>query len=487
MESEGHRLHPFSWLFVLLTQLRTVALPLLILVFFKRGDSWELWGAAGAAVLALHAFVYSRGFRYRLGDGELLVREGIFARTERHIPYARIQNIVQLRNPLHRLFGVTELRLESGGGAKPEAVMKVIRVADAQRLEQVLRGTPAHAATDAPAHEPRTLLSLATSDVLLLGLLNNRGAIVLGAAVGGLFQFQWWEKDQVREMFKLPGVVLHDLAAPAHLLGWMWTIALLVAGAFLMLKLFSVAVSLTTFFGFRLVRDGDRVATESGLLTRHGASARVDKLQRLTIGESLLARLAGRRWLSCDVAAAARRGDQDASEQRRLRWLVPLASAERIEAVAAELDGMPSLATLPWRALHPKAASRRFKKTFVLCTIAALAAALFFAPLPALLVWLVLVGFARLEARGWARFAAYACDDDVLAFRAGWLTRQWTIARIAKGQVLSVAASPFDRRHRMARVKLDTAGAGFNDFALDVPYLDEREAREVAARLRAAM
>ena len=187
------------------------------------------------------------------------------ARTERHIPYARIQNIVQLRNPLHRLFGVTELRLESGGGAKPEAVMKVIRVADAQRLEQVLRGTPAHAATDAPAHEPRTLLSLATSDVLLLGLLNNRGAIVLGAAVGGLFQFQWWEKDQVREMFKLPGVVLHDLAAPAHLLGWMWTIALLVAGVFLLLKLFSVAVSLTTFFGFRLVRDGDRVATESGL------------------------------------------------------------------------------------------------------------------------------------------------------------------------------------------------------------------------------
>src|SRR5690349_7784278 len=105
MESETHRLHPFSWLFVLLTQLRTVALPLIILLVFRRGDSWELWGAVGAAGLALHAFVYSHGFRYRLGEGELLVREGIFARTERHIPYARIQNIVQLRNPLHRLFG----------------------------------------------------------------------------------------------------------------------------------------------------------------------------------------------------------------------------------------------------------------------------------------------------------------------------------------------------------------------------------------------
>ena len=42
------RLHPLSWLFVLLTQLRTVALPLIALVVFGSGQGWELWGAAGA-------------------------------------------------------------------------------------------------------------------------------------------------------------------------------------------------------------------------------------------------------------------------------------------------------------------------------------------------------------------------------------------------------------------------------------------------------
>ncbi|HET7844457.1 MAG TPA: PH domain-containing protein [Xanthomonadales bacterium] len=484
----ARRLHPFSWLFVLLTQLRPVAVPLLLLLFFKRGDGWELYGAIGAAVIALYSLVYSWSFRYRLGDGELLVREGLLARTERHIPYARIQNIVQKRNPLHRLFGVTELRLESAGGRKPEAVMNVITLADAQRLERVLRSGHAGEIAAADEHPPSdTLLTLPLRDVLLLGLLGNRGMIVIGAFMGSAWQFEWWERDRMRDMFRVPSHMLHELAEPAHLLGWAWTIVLLAAGFFVLLKLFSMAVSLTSFYGFRLARDGDRIATESGLLTRHGASARVDKIQRLTVGESWLARFAGRRWLSCDVAAGARTGDHDSADQKRLKWLAPIAAHERIEKLATSLDPALSLDAMEWQPLHARAARRRFKPSLFLYTLGTIPAWWWLGTTTAVAAWVVLVALAWFEARGWARFAAWACDGRVLAFRAGWLTRHWTIARIAKGQVASVSVTPFDRRHGMAKVQLDTAGAGLNDFRLDVPYLDEREARRLAARLRAAM
>ena len=70
------RLHPFSWMFVLLTQLRQVALPLVFLLFFGRGEWWELFALVGAGALALYSLIYSFGFRYRIGAGELVVREG---------------------------------------------------------------------------------------------------------------------------------------------------------------------------------------------------------------------------------------------------------------------------------------------------------------------------------------------------------------------------------------------------------------------------
>ncbi|PIQ38616.1 MAG: hypothetical protein COW59_00765, partial [Lysobacterales bacterium CG17_big_fil_post_rev_8_21_14_2_50_64_11] len=43
------RLHPLSWLFVLLAQLRQFALPLIVVVFAGgRGDRWEWIGAIAA-------------------------------------------------------------------------------------------------------------------------------------------------------------------------------------------------------------------------------------------------------------------------------------------------------------------------------------------------------------------------------------------------------------------------------------------------------
>ena len=104
-------------------------------------------------MIAAYSLIYSLGFRYHLADGELIVREGVLFRTERHIPLGRVQSVVQRRNVLHRAFGVTELRLESSGGTRPEAVMSVITANEADRLERVLRSA-ARAAAPAAATEP---------------------------------------------------------------------------------------------------------------------------------------------------------------------------------------------------------------------------------------------------------------------------------------------------------------------------------------------
>jgi membrane protein YdbS with pleckstrin-like domain len=69
--------------------------------------------------------------------------------------------------------------------------------------------------------------------------------------------------------------------------------------------------------------------------------------------------------------------------------------------------------------------------------------------------------------------------------RSGWLWRQVTIARLNKIQAVALRESPFDRRAAMARVRVDTAGAGDFSHRVDIPYLDRDVARRLADRLAA--
>jgi putative membrane protein len=75
----------------------------------------------------------------------------------------------------------------------------------------------------------------------------------------------------------------------------------------------------------------------------------------------------------------------------------------------------------------------------------------------------------------------------VVAFRQGWLDRHWRFAEARKLHALQITQSPFDRRHGMATLHLDTAGASPMEPALRIPYLAVAEAEALAARLRALM
>jgi putative membrane protein len=249
------------------------------------------------------------------------------------------------------------------------------------------------------------------------------------------------------------------------------------------LQVLSVARAFTGFYGFTLRRSGERITTVSGLFTRQVASARRDKIQRLIIGESMLSRLLGRQWLWCEVAAGAAPGEQERSV--RLKWLAPLATPETIAALVAEVAPGVELAALSWRPPHPRAFRRILRKRLLaVALVAALAAALRAVLLPAAAL---LLPWAVLGARGQVRFAGHAHERGVFAVRGGWLRRQWVLAWVEKGQGLALAASPFDRRHGMASVELDTAGATSLGPPLRAPYLGEEQARRLAAELRAGL
>src|SRR5512134_589776 len=140
MPSE-QRLHPASLLFAFARSLRAFVLPYLLVLFTAsrsstppinfgpeqmRDGNWEAWAMVLLIPSALAAIARYLSFHIRYEPTELVIRSGIIFRNERHVPYARIQNLDAVRNVAHRLLGVAEVRVETGGGQTPEATISVL-------------------------------------------------------------------------------------------------------------------------------------------------------------------------------------------------------------------------------------------------------------------------------------------------------------------------------------------------------------------------
>src|SRR5699024_8074733 len=103
------RLHPLSWLFVLVSNVRQFLLPLIVLVVFggRSEENWQLIAAGVAATVLVAGSVWRYfTYRYRIGGDSLFVRSGLLERSLRQIPFSRIHDVAVHQTLLHRLFAV---------------------------------------------------------------------------------------------------------------------------------------------------------------------------------------------------------------------------------------------------------------------------------------------------------------------------------------------------------------------------------------------
>ena len=474
------RLHPLSWLFVLLQQLKQFILPLLALFLFKQGDRNELWPLIGVGVLALTSIWRYFTYRYHIDADRLVIRSGLLQRSLRIIPFARIHNVAVHQSLLHRVFGVAEVRLESAGGQKPEAQMRVLTLADALALEALVRRSAGTASdtVNAPVGTGLTLLQLPLTEVLRLGLVSNRGAVVIGGAFAAAAQVSPRLLPNLLEQW---GKALFGWAGQHHfsLVQSMLAAASLVLALALLLRLFSIALALLQYYGFRLERHGRRLTVERGLLTRLRTSTSTRRIQAWTLREGVLHRLLRRRSLGIDSAVA----EQHDQQQRTLRELAPIATPKQCDALVRDLLSRASWPPAAWLPLHPRAWRRMCLPGVVLGILIALALGWRFGSWGLLaLLWLP---WAVFSARQQARRAGYAVDATLVAVRGGWWSRHWRFAELDKLQALQLTQSPFDRRHGMATLWLDTAGAGALSPPLAIRYIGEADARALFAHLGA--
>ena len=522
-----HRLHPTSILFALAGSLRTFLLPAVLLVLtsgrsspkpsdtsawgpaawmnrWMPGDfeiaNWQFWLLLFLIPAMIAALARYFSFRLRYEGTELVISSGIFFRNERHVPYARIQNLDAVRNVAHRLLGVAEVRVETGGGQAPEATISVLHETVFEEMRsRVFAGRTATTPRDADTSsendvEPgrrsaereggtRTLLHLPVRELLLNGVLDNRGLVVVGTVYGvlweaGLLGAVW---DRFANGAYTAGILSDTVrTVAAGDLPSLGRIAVLLAGIgglLVLVRVLSMIWSLLRLYDFRLSRAGEDLRTEYGLLTRVTATIPLRRVQTLTISESPLQRLLQRMSVRAETAGGHGNPHEGQPKQPRER-LAPLIRRTEVPALLREVMPSVDLNGLEWQPLHPRAFRRAVKPPLVVATIvtAGLSSGLGWPVLmllPFALPWTVFAVARHVQHTHWA------ADGETIAFRSGWLWRSVVIVPVSKIQAIGRFESPFDRRAAMAGVRVDTAGSASPIHRISIPYL----ARETAAAL----
>ncbi|PZN35268.1 MAG: hypothetical protein DIU71_00425 [Proteobacteria bacterium] len=477
------RLHPLSWLFAFLAFARQLILPAIaFLVFGTRPDGMH-WGAWLLAPVLLVALWQQWFYRYGFGPRGLVIRRGLLFRSLRQIDYERIENIDTERGPLHRMFGVAQVKIHTSTGGRPEALIRVLGLAAVEEMRTRVFGAGAPAAREQAAAQHGTrLIHLAPGELVRYGLIDNRGLVVVVAAGGVLHELGLFERLSAQVHGALESSAFVELVA----LGPGLQVALAAAavlGGLIVTRILSIALALITLYDFTLEARGGDLRVRHGLLTRVALTLRTSRIQAVHRTESLLHRLLGRTSLRVDLAGDAQVGNPQ-NAQATVRWLAPVCTPGTAPALIAAALPEVNLDVQPdWQPLAPRAGARVFKVTTAIWLLVASAPAFWLLHEWTPLALLAGVPGAWLHAHLYVKHTRWALTPDAVMFRRGWLTRALTIVPRDCVQSVRVTRSPFDRRRRMARIIIDTAGGTGGKAAIQIRHLDARAARALAAAL----
>ena len=429
--------------------------------------------------------------RYRLAAEELIVTTGLLSRKERHIPFARIQSLDLVQGVLHRLIGVAEVRVQTASGSEPEAVLRVLSMSAVEQLRgQIFTGreppppVPAeggsHPAPEGavgsvavPSASP-PLVRLSLWELVKLGLISGRGGAVVFLVMGIVWQFDLFERfdwfGRARSM------------AQSAVAGGLFLAMALAAAAALGLLLLSVVWIVIRLYDFTLQAVGDDLRISAGLFTRLSATVPRHRIQLLSVQDTLLYRALGR--VSVRIETAGGKVEGDADKMISQRWFIPFLPKEQVGGILQRVLPGLDLEHLRWRPLGARAFRRMVRKGVIAAVIGS---ALFM-----VMLWpwgglsaVVFFPLAVWHARASLRHTSYGLTENGIVFRSGVLTRNTSTTLFERIQVVSLRQSPFDRRHNMATLQVDTAGAGPAGHTIAIPYLEMGVARELLDDLSA--
>jgi putative membrane protein len=333
-------------------------LPLLIGSLLLGSATGNPWLVALALALAV-AFGVLRWFTttYRIASDEVQLRSGVLQRKVLSLPRNRIRSVSTDARLLHRVLGLTVLRVSTGQEARGEGEFALDAVAAEQvpRLRAILLAdslaVPEQAAT------PGRVLARWHPGWLRYSPLSFTGLAMILAAVSIAYQAGAAGALRNSPLAQSGLDVAQRFGAIATAAGA--AIAVLVASVVL-----SVLRSLVTYGNLLLRRDFELLHLEHGLLRVRESTFDMRRLRGGTLREALLVRALGGARLDAVMTGVNGAGESS--------LLLPPCPAATAQAVLADLIGNSDAVTGPLRGHGPAAARRRWTRALAIPAVLAL-------------------------------------------------------------------------------------------------------------------
>lgn len=389
---------------------------------------------------------------YRITDERFELREGVLSRNRRWIPRDRIRSVDLTADPVHRLFGLTVVKIGTGQSGDTELRLDSLRVHDAELLRRELLGSPAESTV-----EDNGTLATLRPGWLAYGALNVSFIAIVWGAIGSAFG-SFYELLESFGAFAILAESLRGVPLWLSVLGGAVSAAVTgVLGALL--------VSVAMWWGFSLTRENTTLRVRRGLFTTRSVTLEERRLRGVEVSEPLLVRWAG--GARTDAVATGLNEDKEKGATESKALLPPAPRRQALRVAAAVLrEPRPPWETGQLRG-HPRAALRR-RITWALAaalvpTLAAVVVALL-GWFPAWGPWAVgaVAGAAGIAAAHDAyRNLGHALTDHYLIARRGTAIRR-TVALRRDGIIgWRLRQSVFQRRSGLINVAATTAaGSG---------------------------
>lgn len=479
MMSERHHLHPVAVVIQAMITIRQFIIPLgfwAVIQLRNTGIDAVFWLLLGSIVILLLTFaweyVYWKRYTYRIEHGEFRIEHGVVYKKRRYIPLERIQSVDYVEGILHRLFGVVKVRVETAGGAGPEAELQAVTREEAEQLRNVLTVTrtvtdPGEHNVDPDQAEDKTQnvrrWRLKTGELMILGLTSGSLGVIF-PIIGGAFSFLA-EFFPVESLFAFIGRYIH-VEATFQFISFALVVTFVVALAS------SIVTNALKFGKFSLTRSGDHLLLERGLLERRRSTIPIRRIQAVRLEEGILRQPIDRVTVRVVSAGYGGEGDNDPDTSTVIFPLlkkkeVMLFLREFLPELTVEEIGFTKVPRRSWR--------RFVTVKVVLATLISVPLSYFFYPwglLALLLVPLaVLYGHLCYRDEGW-----YLAGED-LVLRSRFLTRTTTIVTRRRIQSSTVKQSPFQRPSKLATFQVAIIGwLGRN---VNVRHIDQRDASQL--------
>ena len=470
-----------------IVNLRNALLPLAAALFSVRGlDDAVLYVlpaiATGIGLTLFFSWLGWRHFRYRLSDGDIRVERGLLNRTARSVPYERIQDISLEQSLVPRLFGMVQVKFETGAGGKDELKIQYVSEAEGAALRETVRARKGGEAevsgeTEAvPEADGGLLFSMDTRRLATFGLFEF--SLVVFAVLGGaaqqfefLLPFELWNPEEWLRLLAGPGHWLQEMGFAAQAIG----AALAVAVLALVGLVTGLGRTVLRDYGFRLEETPKGLRRRRGLLTRTDVVMPIHRVQALKITTGILRRRFG--WHGLKVVSLA----QDAKAGDHV--VVPFAQMAEIAPVVEATGFILPGETADWRRASRQQAIDSALLTAAPLALLAMAVAWIGTLIPDMSSdWPMLAaaglaalgGFLALREWHLWRHRRHAIDPRQLFVQHGWLAPRLDIASRVRLQSVEIAQGPLARRRGYAHLKFGVAGG-----SLEIRGLPLGEARAV--------